>query len=54
MAVCESYLFSGHRSIYENEKSGEKRKIRAEMALPDCVDENTGMLVLSPWGMVEI
>ena len=50
MAVLETHIFKAHNNIYieQPEENYRTREIRTEMVFPDCVNENTGMLVLIP------
>lgn len=50
MAVLETHIFKAHNNIYieQPEENYRTREIRTEIVFPDCVNENTGMLVLIP------
>ena len=50
MAILEQYSFAAHRNIYDREETSnyETRHIRTEISIPDCVNKDTGMLILVP------
>ncbi len=49
MTVLETHIFKAHNNIYieQPEENYRTREIRTEMVFPDCVNENTGMLVFN-------
>lgn len=50
MAILEQYSFAAHRNIYDREETSnyETRHIRTEISISDCVNKDTGMLILVP------
>lgn len=50
MAILEQYSYAAHGNIYDGGETlnYETRHIRTEISIPDCVNKDTGMLILVP------